>query len=161
MSGQRQPTNLLIAKGKKHFTKAEIEERLANEVDVLTDNIAPPPYLTKKKQRDEFNEIAEQLQALKIMSETDIDTLARYILSRDLYVKLTKQITSSKEILETPPILDMYFKNQDRAFKQCRACAIDLGLTITSRCKLVVPKTDTPEKRRNKFEKFEKHEGNE
>lgn len=159
MPGQRQPTNLLLAKGNKHFTKAEIKERLSNEVDILTDNIAPPPYLTKKKQRDEFNKIAQQLQALKIMSETDVDTLARYILSRDLYVKLTKQITSSKEILETPPILTMYFKNQDRAFKQCRACAIDLGLTITSRCKLIVPKTDTPEKHKNKFEKFEKHEG--
>ena len=28
---------------------------------------------------------------------------------------------------------------QDKAFKQCLACAKELGLTITSRCKLVVP----------------------
>ena len=28
---------------------------------------------------------------------------------------------------------------QDKAFKQCIACAKELGLTITSRCKLVVP----------------------
>lgn len=159
MSGQRQPTNLLIAKGKKHLTKNEIEERLSQEVGILTDNISPPPYLTKKKQKDEFNKIASQLQTLKIMSETDVDTLARYILSRDLYVKLTKQITNSNDILESPSLLETYFKNQDRAFKQCRACAIDLGLTISSRCKLVVPKIETPEKKHNKFEKFEKHEG--
>lgn len=159
MSGQRQPINLLIAKGNKHLTQSEIEQRLSQEVGILTDNIIPPPYLTKKKQKDEFNKIALQLQALKIMSETDVDTLARYILSRDLYVKLTKQITNSNEILESPSLLETYFKNQDRAFKQCRACAIDLGLTISSRCKLVVPKTETPEKKHNKFEKFEKHEG--
>lgn len=159
MSGQRQPTNLLIAKGKKHLTKSEIEERLSQEVGILTDNISPPSYLTKKKQKDEFNKIASQLQTLKIMSETDVDTLARYILSRDLYVKLTKQITNSNDILESPSLLETYFKNQDRAFKQCRACAIDLGLTISSRCKLIVPKIETPEKKHNKFEKFEKHEG--
>lgn len=159
MSGQRQPINLLIAKGKKHLTKSEIEERLSQEIGILTDNIIPPPYLTKKKQRDEFNKIALQLQTLKIMSETDVDTLARYILSRDLYIKLTKQITSSNEILESPSLLETYFKNQDRAFKQCRSCAIDLGLTISSRCKLVVPKIEAPEKKHNKFEKFEKHEG--
>jgi len=35
---------------------------------------------------------------------------------------------------------------QDRYFKQCRNCASDLGMTITSRCKLVVPSTkeETP-----------------
>lgn len=159
MAGQRQPTNLLIAKGKKHLTQSEIDERLSQEVGILTDDISPPSYLTKKKQKDEFNKIALQLQELKIMSETDIDTLARYILSRDLYVKLTKQITNANDILESPELLEKYLKNQDRAFKQCRACAIDLGLTISSRCKLVVPKTETPEKKHNKFEKFEKHEG--
>ena len=29
---------------------------------------------------------------------------------------------------------------QEKYFKQARACANDLGLTITSRCRLVVPK---------------------
>ena len=30
---------------------------------------------------------------------------------------------------------------QDRAFKQAHACAGVLGLTVTSRCKLVVPRS--------------------
>lgn len=155
MSGQRQPTKLLLAKGNKHFTKAEIEERLSQELQPLTENIAPPSYLTKK-QAQEFNVISEQLQRLEIMSETDVDTLARYILSRDLYIKLCKQVKKT-EVYTNPIVLDHYLKNQDRMFKQCRACAIDLGLTITSRCKLVIPKnaeSDTPKV--NKFGKFEK-----
>lgn len=154
MSGQRQPTALLLAKGNKHFTKAEIEERLKSEIPTLTDNIIAPDYLTKK-QKAEFNEISEQLQKLKIMSETDVDTLARFILSRNLYIKLTKQL-NKREILDNPYLLDKYLKNQDRAFKQCRACAIDLGLTISSRCKLVVPKVDDEKPKTNKFKGFKK-----
>ena len=89
------------------------------------------------------------------MSETDVDTLARFILSRDLYVKLTKQL-NKKEILEKPHVTESYLKNQDRAFKQCRACAIDLGLTISSRCKLVVPQVKDDKPKENKFKSFKK-----
>ncbi|MGN7308777.1 P27 family phage terminase small subunit, partial [Bacillus subtilis] len=35
--------------------------------------------------------------------------------------------------------------NQDKFFKQCRQAASDLGLTISSRCKLVVPKKEEKE----------------
>lgn len=154
MAGQRQPTKLLLAKGNKHFTKEEIEERLNSEPGILTDNITAPEYLTKK-QAEEFYKISNQLQQLEIMSETDVDTLARFIISRDLYVKLSKQLRKA-EVLNYPDILDKYLKNQDRAFKQCRASAIDLGLTISSRCKLIVPKVDKPEQKVNKFTGFKK-----
>ena len=156
MSGQRQPTNLVLAKGAKHLTKAEIEERLNAEIPPLTDNIIAPDYLTKK-QKTEFYKISGQLEALGIMSETDVDALARFIVSRDLYIKLTKQL-AKKEILESPYLLDKYLKNQDRVFKQCRASANDLGLTISSRCKLVVPKAPGADegKKKNKFTTFKK-----
>ena len=159
MARPRQPVDLIIAKGQKHLTKAEIESRRDNEVKPLTDNIIAPDYLTKK-QKEEFNIISNQLQQLKIMSNTDIDALARYIMSKDLYVKLTKQLRKSS-ILNNPLTLDMYIKNQDKAFKQCRACANDLGLTISSRCKLVVPEVNKePQEKENKFKKFEKRPEN-
>ena len=154
MAGARQPTNLLLANGKKHLTKQEIEDRINGEVKPLTDNIQAPDYLSKK-QKQEFNEISEQLQELGIMSETDVDALARYIISRGLYVKLSKQLRK-KEILDDPDNLDRYLKNQDRIFKQCRASATDLGLTITSRCRLCIPKANDNEKPPNKFSAFEK-----
>lgn len=153
MAGQRQPIELVIAKGKKNLTKAEINERMASEVKPIADNIVAPSHLTKK-QKDEFYKIAKQLEKLKIMGETDVDALARYIVSRDIYIKLTKQLSKS-EILQNPVLLDSYMKNQDRAFKQCRSCALDLGLTISSRCRLVVPKTEEKPKE-NKFMKFKK-----
>lgn len=155
MAGQRQPIELVLAKGNKHLTKAEIKERKSSEVKPITDDISPPPYLSTKKQKDEFNKIANQLMKLKILGETDVDTLARYILSRDLYVNLTKQIRK-KKILEDPILLDKYMKNQDRAFRQCDVCAKALGLTISSRCRLVVPETKQEVPKENKFKKFEK-----
>lgn len=156
MSGQRQPIELVIAKGKKNLTKAEIQERRDSEVKPIIDNIAPPSYLTKR-QKEEFDQISEQLQKLKIMGETDVDALARYIISKDLYVKLSKQI-SKTDVLTDPILLDKYMKNQDRMFKQCRSSANDLGLSITSRVKLVIPVTNEPTKRENKFAKFEKRQ---
>lgn len=154
MSGQRQPIELVIANGRKNLTKAEIQERRDSEIKPIVDNITAPDYLTKK-QKEEFDKYAEQLQKLKIMGETDNDALARYIISKDLYIKLSKQI-SKTSVLSNPILLDKYLKNQDRLFKQCRACATDLGLTISSRCKLVVPATKEPTKKDNKFEKFKK-----
>lgn len=154
MAGQRQPLALIEAKGAKHLTKAEKAEREAREVKPCTDDITPPSYLTKK-QREEFKRIADQLKKLKILGETDVDTLARYILSRDTYIKLTKQI-QRKAILEDPILLDKYMKNQDRAFKQCHTAAKSLGLTIADRCRLVVPEIKTETPKENKFKKFEK-----
>lgn len=156
MAGQRQPIDLVLAKGRKNLTKAEIEERRNSELKPITDNIAPPSYLTKK-QKDEFNEIAAQLQKLKIMGETDVDALARYITSRDMYVQISKKMRKAS-VLNDPYELDQYSKIHDRYFKQCRSSASDLGLTISSRCKLVIPNPQK-EKKENKFAKFKKEVG--
>lgn len=154
MSGQHQPIELVIANGKKHLTKAEIEQRKQSEIKPCTDEIVAPSYLNKK-QKIEFDKIAIQLKKLKIMGETDVDALARYILSRDIYIKLTKQI-QRKAIIENPSLLNEYMKNQDRAFRQCDISAKALGLTISARCRLVVPKVNEPVKKENKFKRFEK-----
>jgi P27 family predicted phage terminase small subunit len=154
MSGQRQPIELVIANGRKNLTKAEIQERLDSEVKPIDENIIAPPYLSKR-QRAEFDKIADQLMKLKIMGETDVDALGRYIISKDLYIKISKQIGKSY-VLNDPVLLDKHLKNQDRLFKQCRSSANDLGLSISSRCKLVVPATKEPPKKVNKFKKFEK-----
>lgn len=154
MAGQREPLELILAKGNKHMTKAEIAERQAREVKPCTDDISPPDYLSKA-QKAEFNRIAAQLMKLKILGETDVDALARYILSRDTYVKLTKQI-QKKKILDDPILLDKYMKNQDRAFRQCDVSAKALGLTISSRCRLVVPEIKQEVPKENKFKRFEK-----
>ena len=154
MAGQRLPLELVQARGSKHLTKAEIQERQEREIKPITDNIIAPGYLTKK-QKDEFYRIADQLKKLKILGETDVDALARYITANDFYVNAVKKMRS-KEVKDDPYKFETWAKIQERYFKQCRASANDLGLSISSRCKLVVPETKKETPKENKFKKFEK-----
>lgn len=154
MSGQRQPIELVKAKGAKHLTKAEIEERENSEIKPITDHITAPEYLTKK-QKETFYRIADQLKALRIMGETDVDALARYITANDFYIEAVKKMRS-KTVKDDPVLFGSWAKIQERYFKQCRSAANDLGLTISSRCRLVVPERKTETPKENKFKKFEK-----
>lgn len=151
MARPRQPIELVVAKGKKHLTKAEIELRKKSELKVDLKNISIPKYLPTKL-KDEFTEIASKLLEIGVMTELDEDCLARYLLSKQSYLQYTSmlnQATKKNKISEMEKLMTM----QDKAFKQCRACANDLGLTIASRCKLVMPEPKELPKE-NKFSKF-------
>lgn len=151
MARPRQPIELVKAKGKKHLTKAEIDERERTEIKVDLKNISIPEYLPKKLKK-EFEDIASKLLAIGIMTELDEDCLARYLLSKQnylLYTNLLDKAISKSNLLEMEKLTTM----QDKAFKQCRSCANDLGLTIGARCKLVVPVVQEKPKE-NKFSKF-------
>lgn len=151
MGRAKQPIQLLKIKGNKHLTKAEIAEREATEIRAPDDNIVAPNYLNKK-QTDTFYTIANELKRIDIMSNIDVDVLARYVIAESLYLKLTRKI-NSKSVQDDIISFEKYVNMQDKYFKQCQACAKELGLTISSRCKLVVPKKDDKPKE-NKFSKF-------
>lgn len=154
MARPRQPIALVEAKGSKHLTKSEIAERRSSEVQPLEGLIEAPAYLTKK-QKEEFYKIADQLKRLKILGETDVDALARYVTVNDRYVEAVKKMRS-KEVKNDPELLLAWSKLEDKYFRQVRSAASDLGLTISSRCRLVVPETKTETPKENKFKKFEK-----
>lgn len=152
MAGPRQPINLVLAKGKKHLTKDEIAARLAAEVQPRTDDMAAPGYLTAA-QKKRFVKLAGQLQKIKIMGETDVDALARYVTAQTLYELTSKKMRTSMRTMDDPYELDQLSKLQDRYFKQADRAASALGLTISSRCRLVVPVKDAAPKA-NKFAGF-------
>ena len=171
MARPREPIDLIKAKGKKHLTEKEYEERKAQEVDVPFTDIQPPSYLKDKKRINEFRHYAEMLVKIGIFTELDVDVLAKYIIAKELYLSYTKQleeVVSKSVIVKKWDILSstamsgedaeslqelleailrrqkgddatVLMNLQDKAFKQCLACAKELGLTITSRCKLVIP----------------------
>lgn len=145
MPGPRQPVDLLLIKGRKHLTKREIEERRAMELKVpLTEDIEPPAYLAGEKVRAEFDEIAEKLRACGIFTELDVDCLAQYVMSRALYVEYTSKIL---KMIRNGDVSEVarWQRLQAEAFKQCRARGNDMGLSITSRCKIQVPQVDSDE----------------
>ena len=153
MARPRQPIKLVQAKGAKHLTKSEIVKREAEELNVpIPRTVEPPDYISDApKLVEEFNEIAEKLIALKIMTELDADGLARYLLAKQNYLQYTALLNAAirkNKVAEMATIQTM----QDKAFKQVRAAASDLGLTISSRCRLVVPQA--PEVKANKFSRF-------
>lgn len=162
MAGTKKPIKLNLAIGAKHWTKEEIQERLSSEVQPLTDGIAAPSYLTSK-QKKQFNTIADQLCRIGIMGETDNDTLARYITAQELYEQAVKDLRSlqkerpkdagAAELVTWAQLLETLDKRQDRYFKQAQTAAAALGLTISSRCKLAVPKSAEAPKE-NKFARF-------
>lgn len=172
MAGARKPIKLNLATGSKHWTKAEIAERLSSEVQPCTEGIAAPSYLTGK-QKKQFNTIADQLQRIGILGETDNDALARYITAQGFYEEAVKDLRKLQKDRPKEPkdptdderaryytrlelwhvSMDLAVKRQDRYFKQAQSAAAALGLTITSRCKLAVPATPEPPKE-NKFARF-------
>jgi len=166
VAGQRQPIELVVAKGKKHLTKAEIAERQRSEVKAAADKVTAPTYLTPT-QKKTFKKIAKELQNIELISNLDVDSLARFTIAQEKYVEVTQllnqqQMMIEKEYLnqdgdimtriEVNPEVERLALLQDRYFKQCRQGAADFGLTISSRCRLVVPKAE--EKPQNKFAKF-------
>ena len=164
MAGQRQPIGLVLAKGKKNLTKAEIEERQSSEVQPCTDDITAPSYLTAG-QKKRFDKISGQLQKIKIMGETDVEALARYVVNQENYEQAVKDLRAIQKqrpkgdaatleaLLEWTDMIEKVDKRLERYTKQARSLASDLGLTITSRVKLVVPVREEVPKQ-NKFTAF-------
>lgn len=139
MGRPRKPIGLHLAEGNpSHLTKDEIEERQNGELDVPFLDVKPPEYLTGEKQIEKFNYFAKMLLALGIFTELDVDCLARYIMSEQLYLQYTNllvKLIKSKDFEQMGKIQGL----QDKAFRQCHHCARTLGLTITDRARLVVP----------------------
>ena len=138
MARPRQPTDLLLIKGKKHLTKKEIEERKNSEIKANADKIEPPSYLPNNLKK-EFNRIGKELIDIGIMSNLDCEALARFVVSEYNYQKVVKKVL--KTGIDNEKYMDLLLM-QEKLFKMCRQSASDLGLTISSRCKLVVPKKE-------------------
>ena len=153
MAGKKQPIELVVANGKKHLTKAEIEQRKSTEVKANSDKIKPPTHLTKEEKK-QFKKISKELIDIGIMGNVDCEILAMYVES------LTEYNKNSAELKQLNPRKNYEDYNKiaiekDTCIKQCRGFASDMGLTISSRCRLVLPKPTEKEKK-NKFSKFAK-----
>ena len=177
MAGQRQPTDLVVMNGRKHLTKAEIEARKNAEVTAPCDKVRPPSYLTPE-QKKKFRKLSKELLAIKLIANVDCDALARLLIAQDQYIEITDKIRETPLMVDVP-VYEMRENPdtgeqervqvgtrevvngererlmiiQDRCMKQCRQGATDFGMTVSSRCRLVVPKAKET-KPENKFAKY-------
>lgn len=177
MAGQRQPIDLVVAKGKKHLTKAEIEARKKEEVVAPSDKVKPPAYLTPELKK-KFRRLSKELIEIKLIANVDCDALARLLIAQEQYIEVTTKIRETPLMIDVPVYEDRINPDtgksecvqigtrevvngererlmiiQDRCMKQCRQGASDFGMTVSSRCRLIVPKVKD-EKPKNKFAKY-------
>lgn len=163
--------------GRKHLTKAEIEARKNAEVIAPNDKVKPPAYLTAE-QKKKFRKLSKELLEIKLIANVDCDALARLLIAQEQFIEVTKKITeiplmTEVRVYETVENADTGEKErvqvgtkevvneererlmiiQDRCMKQCRQGASDFGMTVSSRCRLVVPKPPA-QKPENKFAKY-------
>lgn len=143
MPGPRMTTDALKERGRKHLSKAEEAARRAGEVNVPKAKTAKPPKWLPTELTKDFRAIGKKLIAAGIYTDLDADTLGRYLVAHQHYLSSTEQLNEAFEAEESDlGIIDAWSKIQERHFKQARNCANDLGLTVTSRCRLVVPEAN-------------------
>ena len=113
-----------------------------------------------------------------MIANVDCDALARLLIAQEQYLEITEQIRETPLMLDVPVYetkknpdtgkdervqvgtkqvvngeRERLMIIQDRCMKQCRQGASDFGMTVSSRCRLAVPKPKD-EKPENKFAKY-------
>lgn len=165
MAGTRQPTAVVVAKGKKHLSAAEKAERLRHEVPIVPKKeqkkgvVIRYPERLPERMKPRFREYALQLIALGIyMNEKgsgDADALRDYMLHQQSYLneigfknKALSQISGSltdEQREEAMAQVSYWSKLIARDYNLAKAAANSIGLTVSARCKLVIPQPDEPE----------------
>lgn len=149
----KEPVALIRAKGKSHYSKAYLEEREAEELKVDFNDVTAPEYLPPSLVK-KFDDIASKLVSIGVMTELDEDCLARYLLAEQQYLATSTSLIKATKAGDIT-LMERLTRLQGKYFDQCRAAGNDLGLSITSRAKLAVPKVETVEPE-NRFARFAK-----
>lgn len=154
MPGPRQPTDLVKAKGRKHLSKSEEAERRSREPQVARAKTAKPPKWLSEALKKDFRALGKQLIAAGLYTDLDADTLGRYLVAQHQWLIATGEVEKALTACEPDPDrpgavrrtpdqeqADVWGRVQERYFKQARNCANDMGLTVSSRCRLVIPES--------------------
>lgn len=92
---------------------------------------APPDYLDATL-RARFEQLAPELYALGTLTRFDVDALARYVVSEQEYLRVSRlamQAISRGDAADA----DKWVSVQDRLLKQCLTAGAEFGLIPTSR----------------------------
>lgn len=150
MPGPRVPTDVLKANGRKHLSKAEEAKRRAGEVKVEPPKTAKPPKWLPEGLKKDFRAIGKKLIEAGLYTDLDADTLGRYLVAHHQWLIATQETERHLAAqLKDVKAVDEWSRVQKRYFKQCRNCANDMGLTVTSRCRLVIPESSRPKEETN------------
>lgn len=148
MPRRAQPINLIVNNGKSHKTKAEIKARQDAEIKPNTDKVEPPEWLTESA-KNEFVHLVEELKAVDLATNLDVNALA-------IYCDTLEQYKNAMEIVREQGTLVKYTNKaketntiENPAVKTANKCALlmhkianDFGFTPGSRAKLAIKATE-------------------
>lgn len=159
----------------KHWTKAEKEERQASEIKMPKPKALTPPAWLSDPAKKLFRKYAKQLLEFPsgIVSNLDVGTLGRYCDCELSYAEASRHKSVWMEVCnrrlealcqpdaagvsksdtqrakeayeEAKAQVDFWSGQMVKFEKIARSCATEMGMTVSSRCRLVVPKLDTPQ----------------
>lgn len=166
--------NLSVVDGGKHWTKDEIRKRQESEPKLPKPKALTPPGWLSDPAKKLFRKYAKQLLAFPtgVVSTLDVGTLARYCdceLSygeaskhKNLWLEVStrrlealcnpgsvlvpgddrKRLEQAYE--EAKAQVDFWSGQMVKFEKMARSCATEMGMTVSSRCRLVVPNAEKP-----------------
>lgn len=133
------PQNVIEMRDRSHQTKAEKAERHASEPKTERVKQVRAPVWLPEHLRDEFAKLGRELNEVGLLSKLDFDILARYLMSRDAWVAAHLKARDALD-MDDAKEAGTWSRVARTYFDQCQQCANSMGLTISSRCRLVVPK---------------------
>ena len=140
MPGPRQRLSVLEANGRKHLTKTEKAQREAGEVNLPKPAKMRVPKWLPEYLKADFRALAKELLAADMgAAQLDRDTVGRYIVAQHQFTAACRMVQDALD-QQDPDLVNKWTKAQKSYFEQARACANDMGMTITIRCRLVLPK---------------------
>ena len=159
MPGPRQPVDVLKARGAKHLTKNEEAQRRASELNVPpAQKITPPKWLGRefpddvaKALKAEFRKLGKRLAEVGLYSELDADTLGQYLVALHQWELATRQVEHLLGNAYDVKAAESWCNIQAKYFSAARRCAAEMGLTISSRCRLIVPQAAEPDEPEDEF----------
>lgn len=141
MPGSRLPLEVLEERGKKHLSGDERKKRYDEEIrnPKPVKRLTPPKWLSKQL-HDEFRAISAELISLmpSFVSRLDATTIAWYCVYHSEWLAATQNLNSAINKSDEDKV-QKWSLVQSRLFAQARSCAQDLGMNISSRCKLIIP----------------------
>lgn len=138
MPGKRQPTALVKANGRKHLSKSEEAQRMAAEPKVEAPDMITPPKKLPKRFHPEFLEIARILLSSGLYTDLDRDVLGQYFVLRSRWEAADKKAAAAIRAGDEKTA-QIWTSVQNTYFRQAHKCGESMGLTVSSRCRLVVP----------------------
>lgn len=139
MSRQRKTADQIEYEGRNHMGAAELDERRDREVHIPPAEAVTPPTWLPKKLHDDFRRIGEILQTSGLYSDLDQDVLAQYFLCAERWRRADKKASAAIGRGDEAAAKN-WTTVQSAYFKQARQSAESMGLSVTARCRIVVPR---------------------